>query len=534
MPANHTPRGRRIDVPVDPQLRGADLRITEHHWKTLTGHLLGDGHEQSALLICGVRDVARGNGDRDRQVTYLVHDVVLLGEGDYLDRGALHLSVAPATLARYAKRARLSDSAVVLVHSHPFSGSVTASSIDLATEADLCRRVLPARTGRPSAALVIGPNGVDARAWTEGGAAPLHTIHVLGDHITRFAATSHGLPGSTTRPRPTDPPGGSTGPQADLTAASWADGAARATTDPGATERQELLWGKTGQQILADSRVVVVGAGGTGSHILTQLAHLRVGHLTLIDDDVVETTNLSRLIGATPDDVGHPKVDVVAAHVGVIHPDIDVNPIQASVLDVDPAVYTGADVIVCATDGHGSRSLLTEVSTQYLVPLVDLGVEVVPAHTDPDSGPDSGLYSFRAGGGVRVLRPGQGCLWCADNLNSELVRREYLDPDQRALEIARGYIRDVDNAEPSVVALNGVVASLAVLEICQLLVGMLGSGRTRLLYRAERRALTTAHVARRDTCHVCGDHGVLGRGDSVPVKTRWRDNGDGSGVRRLG
>ena len=78
-------------------------------------------------------------------------------------------------------------------------------------------------------------------------------------------------------------------------------------------------------------------------------------------------------------------------------------------LDVDPAVYTGADVIVCATDGHGSRSLLTEVSTQYLVPLVDLGVEVVPAHTDPDSGPARGPFT-RSGlaGASACSRPGQG------------------------------------------------------------------------------------------------------------------------------
>lgn len=189
---------RRVNLPIDPQL-SADLRITDHHWDALTHHLLDDGHEQSALLICGIRDVA--DDDCDRQLTYLVYDVVLLDEGDYLDRGALHLSVAPATLARYAKRARLSDSAVVLVHSHPFSGTVAASSIDLTTGGDLCRRVLPARTGRPSAALVIGPNGVDARAWTERGAAPLHTVHVLGNHITRSAATSYGLHRSTRRPR---------------------------------------------------------------------------------------------------------------------------------------------------------------------------------------------------------------------------------------------------------------------------------------------------------------------------------------------
>lgn len=522
MPADHdTPRdfagdssgdrsrGRRpIELPVDALLSGADLRITQTHWEELTEHLLGDGHEQSALLICGIRDT-RGRDTGVGAVTFLVHDVVLLGEGDYLDRSALHLSVAPATLARYTKRARLADAAVVLVHSHPFSGQVAASVIDLDTEADLCRRVLPARTGRPAAAFVVGRGGVDARAWTERGAAPLHTIHVLGERITKITATSTGLPRAA-MPR-----------RLATVDAPTLDG------DNAATARQELLWGKTGQQVLAASHVVVVGTGGTGSHVLTQLAHLRVGRLTLIDDDLVETTNLSRLIGAVPSDVGRPKVEVLADHVRAIHPDIDVTAIRESVLDVDPAVYTGADVIVCATDGHGSRSLLTEVAAQYLVPVVDLGVEVDPGAADD-------LGTFRAGGGVRVLRPDQGCLWCAGTLIPELVRREYLDPDERALEAARGYIRDADVPEPSVVALNGVVASLAVLEVCQILVGMLGDGRSRLLFRAERRAVTTARIDRRPTCHVCGDEGAFARGDAVPLKTRWQDNADGSRVQRLG
>lgn len=490
---------RHVDLPRDLQVLGADLRITNEHWSTLTGHLLGDGHEQSALLTCGIRDV-------DGELTYLVQDVALLGEGDYLDRGSLHLAVAPATLARYAKRARVIGASVVLVHSHPFPGRVAASPIDLATEADVCRRVLTSRTGLPAAALVIGPDGVDARAWTERGAAPLHAVRVLGDHITRIATTSYGVPETTQRRcRSRD--------IEEVTRPGHAGGVRP-------TARQELLWGAAGQQILANSHVVVVGAGGTGSHVLGQLAHLRVGHLTLIDDDVVETTNLSRLIGASPRDVGRAKVDVVADHVVSIHPDVDALPIRASVLDVDPAMYTGADVIVCATDGHGSRSLLTEIANQYLVPVVDLGVEVVPGHASADS--------FRAGGGVRVLRPGQGCLWCAGTLSSELVRQEYLDAEQRALEIARGYIRGSDVSDPSVVALNGVVASLAVLEVCQLLVGMLGSGRSRLLYRAESRALSTARLDRRPTCHVCGDRGVLGRGDGVAIKTRWRENQDGS------
>ena len=75
----------------------------------------------------------------------------------------------------------------------------------------------------------------------------------------------------------------------------------------------------------------------------------------------------------------------------------------------------------------------------------------------------------------------------------------------------------------SVVALNGVAASLAVLEFCQMMAGMFTTGRQRLLYRAEqRRRLTTASMRREPGCHVCGDRGLLGAGDGSVISTRWR------------
>ena len=473
--------GDTFSLPVDDSAKPGDLRILDANWNNLLEHLLGDGHEHAALLLCGQRET-------DDKVTFLVREVVVLAAEDYLDRGTLHLSIAPTTLARVAKRARLLNAGVIMAHSHPFPGRVLASKIDLRTEADLCRRVLPARTGKAAAALVVGPDGVDGRIWTAAGAGPFDRIRVVGESVRQFAVTSHGLPASTTSwlsPQPESP-------------------------GEGATARQELLWGAAGQSLLQDAHVVVVGCGGTGSHVATQLAHLRVGRLTLIDDDVVEISNLSRIIGLGPDDVDRSKVDALADQLRRTNPDCVIEPVQASVLDVDPRVYTGADAIICATDGHGSRSLLTEVANQFYVPVVDLGVEVVPGE------------AFRAGGGVRVLRPGRGCLWCAQTLSPALVREEYLSQAKRNLEAERGYLRGHTEQAPSVVALNGVVASLAVLEVCQLLVGMLGSGRDRLLYRSERRALSTTGLHSRDECHVCGDAGVRGQGDAVQIKTRWR------------
>jgi molybdopterin/thiamine biosynthesis adenylyltransferase len=458
------------------------VTVSEHHWNQLRSHLLSDGDEHAALLICGVTK-SRG------RTQFLVRSVVELADADLLDSSSLHLSISPQSLARHVKAARASSASVILCHSHPFPGRVSASPIDLSTEAELCGRVFPSRLGGAAcAALIVGPDGLDGRTWAHGIASRLDEVTVIGEQRKPVPATSYGL-----ARRPVDVHESEDGVESDATA------------------RQELLWGAVGQRILRESRVVVVGCGGTGSHVVSQLAHLRVGSLTLVDPDVVEDSNLSRLIGSVPSDVGRSKVDVLAQHARRINPDSHVAIFTDSVLDIDPQSLIEADAILCATDGHGSRALLTELCQQYLVPVVDLGVEVVP-----------GIEMFRAGGGVRVLRPGHGCLHCAQTLTPALVREEYLDAEQRAIEIERGYIRNHNVPNPSVVALNGVVASMAVLEVCQLLVGMLGNARDRLLYRAESRAVTTTTMRPDPQCYVCGSSGLLGLGDARPLPTRWR------------
>jgi len=321
--------------------------------------------------------------------------------------------------------------------------------------------------------LIVGPDGWSARAWCGDTQLDVDELRVVGDRIARdrlHTADSLELDDSV--------------------------------------DRQVRAWGSDGQRALADSTVVIVGCGGTGSHTAVQLAHLGVRGLVLIDPDYIEPSNLSRIVGSTASDVGRPKVDVLADAVRRINPRADVRGLPRSVLEVDAHAYLDADLIVCATDGHGSRALLNQVATQYLIPVVDMGVEVQPGEI------------VRAGGGVRVLRPRAGCLQCAGTLDPQLVRQEFLTDDERELEARRGYLRGVDEPAPSVIALNGVVASLAVLEVCDLLTGFLGSSRSRLLYRAHARALTTADLPRREDCFVCGSGGVLGLGDAQGLPRR--------------
>lgn len=454
-----------------------EIRTTGKQWGELRGHLLSDDAEHAAVLLCGYVDSPAGP-------ILTAREVVPLSNLDLEPTsGQLHLEISPRALARIAKRARLQKLTLVLAHSHPFPGPVYASAIDLSTEQELCGRVLSGRTdGKPVGALILGPDGEDARIWRQG------------QPITAHVSVVNGGPETPSR-----------GPIAS-------DEAIRAAQEVSAYQRQILLWGSRGQERLAESHVVVVGAGGTGSHVTQQLAHLGVGHLTLIDDDRVEVTNLSRLVGANPAQVGEAKVKVLAAHVHQINPTVHVVAREESVLDIDPTVFADADVLVCCTDSHGSRSLLNEVAYQFLVPLIDMGIEVIP-----------GASGSRAGGGVRLIRPDGPCLHCMSVLDTGLVREDFLSPAERAMEAQRGYLRGAAVEAPSVISLNGVVASLAAVEILNELLGLFPVQYARVLYRAEARSLRTATVDSRADCYVCGEYGVTGLGSSRPFPRRRKD-----------
>ena len=443
-----------------------ELRLTDRQWVRLRGHLLADGSEHAAALVCGTLTSPEATVLTTRRVIPLDAD-------DLLHSSPLHLSISPVALARVAKEARAQAGTVVLCHSHPWPGRVRPSPLDLKTETDLCGRALAGRLlPRPVGALVLGPDAFSARIWQDGRATEIDRLRIVGDQIVVL-------------PEPV------------------ALGAADAVA------RQVLAWGNLGQSRLTAAHVAVVGAGGTGSQVAVQLAHLGVGRLTFVDFDTVERSNLSRLLGSTPADVGRGKVDVLASAVQAVNPDLTVRTLAASVIDIDPILLADVDVVVCATDGHGSRALLTEVAQQYVLPVVDLGVDVIPTEG-----------AVQAGGQVRVLRPGRGCLHCAGMLDPALVREEYLTDDQRAEEERRGYLRGVTAPAPAVVALNGVLASLACLEVCQLLAGFLGGASDRVLYRAHRRAVTTASIPSDPACYVCGTDGLLGLGDGRDLPVR--------------
>jgi len=129
--------------------------------------------------------------------------------------------------------------------------------------------------------------------------------------------------------------------------------------------------GIEGQQALLGSRVLVVGAGGLGSPVALYLGSAGVGHLTLVDHDTVDATNLQRQIAHTLARVGTAKVASAQAAVAAINPDVHV---EALVERADDALLDDqvprADVVVDCTDNFTTRHAINRACVRHGKPLV--------------------------------------------------------------------------------------------------------------------------------------------------------------------
>ncbi|SFB80443.1 adenylyltransferase and sulfurtransferase [Halobiforma haloterrestris] len=119
--------------------------------------------------------------------------------------------------------------------------------------------------------------------------------------------------------------------------------------------------GPEGQKRLLEGSVLVVGAGGLGSPAIQYLAAAGVGRIGIVDDDVVERSNLQRQIVHGDGDVGRPKVDSAADYVAALNPDVDVetNELRLTADNVGNLV-ADYDVVLDASDNFATRYLLND------------------------------------------------------------------------------------------------------------------------------------------------------------------------------
>lgn len=148
----------------------------------------------------------------------------------------------------------------------------------------------------------------------------------------------------------------------------------RSLTDPGGRYARHIALpgvGIDGNRRIREGRVLVVGAGGLGSPALLYLAAAGVGHVTVIDDDRVSLSNLQRQVVHDTAAVGQLKVEVAAARMRALNPDVMVTPLAERVGPSNAgALVSGFDVVIDGSDNFPTRYLLSDACAAAAIPYV--------------------------------------------------------------------------------------------------------------------------------------------------------------------
>lgn len=459
-----------------------DLLFSGKLWEDLREHLFRPSmraneyavNEQMAFVLVAPNISNRGS-------RFLARELLLAGRADLSSQSPGGISPTPEFVAQALTRCRSEGWGLVEVHSHPFDTSTrtTFSGIDWGND----RRKMPqlAHALTCHATMVVGRASQDAHYFDPATREilPIRKITVVGRgaskdwNLTRLALTS----GTVSDDSVTDE----------------------------RHSRQIPIIGPEIQRALSDLWVCIVGLGGLGSFVALELAYLGVGHIALVDHDSVEESNLNRLIGAGRSDVGRAKVDVFRDLIHAIDCGIRVTAVHGSILD-DFALENAksADLIMGCVDSHGARLALNHLAIRYLIPLIDGG-------TGASIRSDGSMAGI--GGQVQHVAPGLGCLECRGFIDARKASFDLASPDQRAVEVEHGY--GTDEIAPSVIHLNGVVASIQVREVLRLLTT--ASGHEIVIYDGNEPRMYGASSSE-SGCVTCGDDGVVGVGDLAPLR----------------
>jgi len=227
--------------------------------------------------------------------------------------------------------------------------------------------------------------------------------------------------------------------------------------------------GYSGQLKIRNARICVLGLGGLGSPTVLKLAAMGVGYLRIVDRDVVSRSDLHRQVLYDVDSLGIPKVEVAGKKLCRLNPDVDLDPIPASLnsRNVD-SFLQGIDIVVDGFDRIGPRYLVNRACERLRIPYIF----------------GSAIEHY---GNVSSIVPGKtACLECFyPNLEDEMLPK-----------------CAVVGVHPSVPSL---VSSIQVLEAINYVTGKSLRLENRLLYiDLKNLSFDTLNIARREDCPVCG------------------------------
>ncbi len=223
--------------------------------------------------------------------------------------------------------------------------------------------------------------------------------------------------------------------------------------------------GANAQSILSKKTIVIIGGGGLGSHTADLMVRIGIGNTVLIDDDIIELSNLHRTALLSEHDIGKAKVDVLADKLSQINSEVSIKSIRhhISKTTIKHDVQT-PDLILDCTDNLSTRFLLNEYSIQQHIPWVYAGV-------------------YATTGMVMGILPGKTpCLRC--------IMHTMPDKEQELI--------------PVFGILTATIASIQSVEAVKILLDQHLSGL--LFYNIWTQQFDSVHITKNFTCPICVDH----------------------------
>jgi molybdopterin/thiamine biosynthesis adenylyltransferase len=229
--------------------------------------------------------------------------------------------------------------------------------------------------------------------------------------------------------------------------------------------------GVEGQERIGQAHALIIGAGGLGSPVALYLSSAGVGHITVVDDDTVDLTNLQRQIAHTQARVGWPKVDSLKTAMSELNSAVQVNAIQAR---ADAALLAKlvpqADVVLDCCDNFVTRHAINAACVAHRKPLVS---------------------------GAAIRFDGQVCVY---------DQRDAMSPCYACVFAPDDTLEETRCATMGVFApLVGIIGTMQAAEALKLICGIGQTLTGRLLMLDGRNmAFTEVRIQRNPACPVCG------------------------------
>ncbi|MDO8962323.1 MAG: ThiF family adenylyltransferase [Methylophilus sp.] len=459
------------------------MKMLDVHRCQMQTLLKDTSREQACFLLCGL---AYGNDE----TTILVREVIELARSDLTVHSYDRLQVSPTAMLSIARRAQELQASVCMVHTHPMSnGEVEFSEADdIGNQKtfEFFGRMIPSL---PHTCLVwdgplqtfSGRVYFSANDWK-----PISNLEVVNGENRKVFGNCLKKPCNISE----------------------------------TYNRQAILLGKEGQKILSDLKVGIVGCGGIGSLASALLVHSGVQKFNLYDFDKVRMSNLPRIIGATPNDVGTSKVKILERYIKALNAEAEVaffeEAIEAphllkQIIDLD--------VLICGTDDTTSRAFLNQICHQYYTPVLDMGVQF---KVDNDGQLVSEI------GRANLMLPGTVCMCCCGYINPIKLQQEGLTEAQHQQQVEDGYLSGSDIKEPSMMVFNMQVASLGVQRLIEWVTGLNSINPNqyesfRFLGINSEQGTRKVNKRSVNSCPFCGEKSIyLGVGDNQELMVKPR------------